>query len=293
MSDPHRRRRDTPVVIAFSLAILAGVGLAVVYWLGGQTQIEGALLAIALLGVGLGLIYWGKKLLPPAEVTEPRHMGPSPAEDRAAVEASLSAGEQELARRTLLIRLLLGAAAALGLAALFPIRSLGPSPGDTLYRTPWRRGMRLRDETGQLVKSGELEQGSFATVFPETSPGSADGQAVLVRVDPSALRLPEDRADGAPDGYVCYSKVCTHLGCPIGLYLAQTHELRCPCHQSTFDVLNGAEPVYGPADRPLPQLLLEVDADGYLVAMGDFTGPVGPGFWTIDKGPEGTGMDPL
>ena len=183
--------------------------------------------------------------------------------------------------------------AALGVAALFPIRSLGPSPGDTLYRTPWRRGMRLRDETGRLVKAGELEQGSFATVFPETAPGSADGQAVLVRVDPTSLRLPEDRADGAPDGYVCYSKVCTHLGCPIGLYLAQTHELRCPCHQSTFDVLNGAEPVYGPADRPLPQLLLEVDDEGYLTAKGDFTGPVGPGFWTIDKGPEGTGVDPL
>jgi hypothetical protein len=149
--------------------------------------------------------------------------------------------------------------------------------------------MRLRDETGRLVKAGELEQGSFATVFPETAPGSADGQAVLVRVDPTSLRLPEDRADGAPDGYVCYSKVCTHLGCPIGLYLAQTHELRCPCHQSTFDVLNGAEPVYGPADRPLPQLLLEVDDEGYLTAKGDFTGPVGPGFWTIDKGPEGTG----
>jgi ubiquinol-cytochrome c reductase iron-sulfur subunit len=153
--------------------------------------------------------------------------------------------------------------------------------------------MRLRDETGRLVKVDELEQDSFATVFPESSPGSADGQAVLIRVDPTALQLPPDRADGAPDGYVCYSKVCTHLGCPIGLYLAADHELRCPCHQSTFDVLNGAIPVYGPADRPLPQLLLDVDDEGYLVAQGDFTGPVGPGFWTIEKGPEGTGTDPL
>ena len=116
-------------------------------------------------------------------ISDPTGTIASPAGERAAVDASLAAGEQELGRRTLLVRLLLGAAAALGVAALFPIRSLGPSPGDTLYRTPWRRGMRLRDETGRLVKAGELEQGSFATVFPETAPGSADGQAVLVRVD--------------------------------------------------------------------------------------------------------------
>lgn len=280
-------------MVAFSLAILAGLGLAIVYWRGGQTQIEGALLAVALIGIGGGLIYWSKQLMPPAEVTEPRHTGPSADEDREAVEGSLSEGEERLARRTLLGRLLIGAAGALGLAALFPIRSLGPSPGDTLYRTPWRARMRLRDETGRLVKVDELEQDSFTTVFPETAPGSADGQAVLIRVDPSALRLPADRADGAPEGYVCYSKVCTHLGCPIGLYLAATHELRCPCHQSTFDVLSGAEPVYGPAARPLPQLLLEVDDDDYLVAQGDFTGPIGPGYWTIDKGPEGSGVDPL
>lgn len=290
---PHRARKDTPVVIAFSLSIVAGIALAVVYWLGGQTQIEGALLAVALLSIGGGLIYWGKRLLPSAEATEPRHAGASPERDREAVEETLAGGEEELARRTLLGRLLLGAAGALGIAALFPIRSLGPDPGDTLQRTPWTKGMRLLSETGELVKVDDLEINSFMTVFPEGYPGSADGQAVLLRVDPDILELPADRASGAPDGYVAYSKVCTHLGCPLGLYLAATQELRCPCHQSTFNVLNGAEPVYGPAARPLPQLLLEIDDENYLVAKGDFTAPIGPGYWSIDKGPQGSGVDPL
>ncbi len=84
------------------------------------------------------------------------------------------------------------------------------------------------------------------------------------------------------DGIVAYSKLCTHVGCPVGLYQAQEALLLCPCHQSTFDVLAGAEPIFGPAARPLPQLPLAVDDEGYLVATGDFEAPVGPGFW--DRG---------
>ena len=102
---------------------------------------------------------------------------------------------------------------------------------------------------------------------------------MLIRVEEGQLQLPPERLAGAPGGLVAYSKVCTHAGCPLGLYLAATHELRCPCHQSTFDVLHGARPVYGPAPKPLPQLLIEVGDDGDLHAAGDFTGPVGPSFW--------------
>ncbi len=125
---------------------------------------------------------------------------------------------------------------------------------------------------------------SFVTVFPEGYVGDGQAQAVLIRVQPDQLALPDGNA-GAPEGFVAYSKICTHLGCPVGLYLAATHELRCPCHQSTFDVLDGAVPVYGPASRPLPQLPLEFGEDGFLRATGDFDGPVGPAFWQIDEGP--------
>jgi ubiquinol-cytochrome c reductase iron-sulfur subunit len=118
-------------------------------------------------------------------------------------------------------------------------------------------------------------------VFPEGFVGSADGQAVLINVGDAPLTLSPAGLAGAPDGLVCYSKICTHAGCPVGLYLAQEHQLRCPCHQSTFDVLDGARPVYGPAPKPLPQLPIEVGEDGSLHATGDFDAPVGPSFWDL------------
>ena len=120
-------------------------------------------------------------------------------------------------------------------------------------------------------------------MFPEGHEGSADAQAVLIRVEEDLLALPESRSGWAPSGLVAYSKICTHAGCPLTLYLAADHELRCPCHQSTFDVLHAAEPVYGPAARALPQLPLEIREDRTVVALGDFSAPVGPAFWELDE----------
>jgi ubiquinol-cytochrome c reductase iron-sulfur subunit len=92
----------------------------------------------------------------------------------------------------------------------------------------------------------------------------------------------EGRETWGPEGYVAFSKVCTHAGCPVGLYQQQFKKLLCPCHQSTFDVADGASVSFGPATRPLPQLPLEVDDDGFLRAQSDYQEPVGPGFW--DRG---------
>src|SRR5690606_26047816 len=105
----------------------------------------------------------------------------------------------------------------------------------------------------------------------------------LIRVDPDELRLPPERAEWAPEGLVAYSKICTHVGCPVGLYRETTHELLCPCHQSTFDVLRGARPVFGPATRSLPQLPITIDDEGYVVAISDYTEPVGPSFWNRER----------
>ena len=109
-------------------------------------------------------------------------------------------------------------------------------------------------------------------------------QTVLVRVEPGLNKPAEGREDWAPDGLLAYSKVCTHAGCPVGLYRAQDKRLICPCHQSTFDVLRGATPVYGPAARPLPQLPIRLEADGTFTAEGDFPEPVGPSFWNLSQG---------
>lgn len=275
------KRAERTAAVAFVVAIVAALALFVVYARGGDPHAEGALLALALGGVGAGLLIWATRLMPHIrDETQPRSKtAHAPGADRESAAETMEAGVEEIRRRRVLSRLLLGAAGALGLAALIPIRSLGRSPGDSLLRTKWTPGARLVVVDGTAVTASTLEVGSFTTVFPEGFEGSADSQAVLIRVEPGQLQLPPDRLAGAPDGLVAYSKICTHAGCPLGLYLAATHELRCPCHQSTFDVLDGARPVYGPAPKPLPQLPIEVDADGGLRATGDFTGPVGPSFW--------------
>ena len=276
------KRPERPIAISFGLAILGALAAAVVYFSGGQPQLEGIFLAVALGGVGAGLLMWSRNLMNDLpDRTEARGHGPLAETDKATAAETVLGGVDDLRRRTFLSRLLLGAAAALSVAAIVPIRSLGRAPGDSLSRTPWKPGMRLVDENGDIVTKDTVEVDGFTTVFPEGYPGSADGQAVLINVGSTELNLPADRLAGAPDGLVCYSKVCTHAGCPLGLYLAAEHELRCPCHQSTFDVLDGAKPVYGPAPRPLPQLLIEADEDGTLRAKGDFTGPIGPSFWDM------------
>jgi ubiquinol-cytochrome c reductase iron-sulfur subunit len=274
-------RPERPVAIALVASIAAAIGLTVVYATGGQPQLEGSLLFVALGGLGVALMLWARGLMRSIrEETQDRHP-PAVPTDVDSASAAVEEGVEEIRRRRFLSRLLLAAAGALGLAALFPVRSLGGSPGDDLVRTAWTRGSRLTTVDGDPVRLDTLELESFTTVFPEEAVGSSDAQAVLIRVDPTLLRLDEEQLAATVEGHVAYSKLCTHAGCPIGLYLAATHELRCPCHQSTFDVLRGAEPVYGPAARPLPQLPIDVDDEGYLRATGDFDAPAGPSFWNM------------
>lgn len=263
----------------FILSILASLALAVIYALGGQPQFEGACLAVSLASLGAGIILWAKDLLIPEEIAEDREPEPSSPRVRAAAEVALAVGQRQLTRRRTLSSLLLGALGALGVAALFPIKSLGPSPGRSLFHTQWTSGARVVDGRGQPVGVRDLDVDSVVTVFPEGFVGSPVSQALLIRVEPGSLHLPAQRLEWAPEGCIAFSKICTHAGCPVGLYEASTHQLLCPCHQSTFDVLRGAAWVFGPASRPLPQLPLVVGPDGLLRARSDFLEPVGPGFW--------------
>ena len=269
----------------FMVAIAAGVALFVVYFAGGQTQLEGILFALALGGLGLGIAVWGERLLAAHEVEEDRHEFTVGEESRLALVESFEEETGPLlrqgARRSFLVRLLGGAAGALGLALLLPALSLGPSPGRGLAHTSWRKGRRVVGEDGKPVVFDSLPDDGFLTVFPEGADANkADSQALLIKIPNGLLELPPDRLEGVPGGtHVAYSKICTHAGCPVGLYRAATRSLICPCHQSQFDVLRGCKPYFGPAARPLPQLPLGVDRDGNLVALGDFSSPVGPAFW--------------
>ena len=104
---------------------------------------------------------------------------------------------------------------------------------------------------------------------------------LLMRLKPEDLQDQKSR-DWGYYGIVAYNKICTHAGCPVGLYEQQTHHLLCPCHQSTFDVTQDCKVIFGPAKRPLPQLKITVDDEGYLIADQGFAEPVGPSFWEIE-----------
>jgi ubiquinol-cytochrome c reductase iron-sulfur subunit len=280
MSAPDREGRAVnQVAIAFLVSALASLGLAIVYWNGGQNQVEGVLLAIALGGLGYGFVVVARGLLPQGPYAEEREVLPSEEDDVAAFETDLERGEGWLARRGFLVKMLGVAAGALGVAALFPIRSLGPNPGDSLRRTKWRRGARVVDEQGEPVRMRTLEVGGVLTVFPEGHLEVEDSQTLLIRIDDRDVVTRAGRESWGPEGYIAYSKVCTHAGCPVGLYQQDVKRLLCPCHQSTFDALDGARPVFGPATRSLPQLPLMVDDEGFLRAQDDYDEPIGPGFW--------------
>jgi ubiquinol-cytochrome c reductase iron-sulfur subunit len=274
----EERRAERRVAISFLVCAAAAVGLAVVYLRGGDPQLEGVLLAVALGGLAVGFVMWANHLMPRGPFVDERHDPAATEEELEEMEADVERGGI-LTRRKLILRTLAVAVGGLGAAALFPIRSLGPNPGTSLVRTPWRDGLRLVTEDGRPVRIEEVPVEGLVTVFPEGHPGSADGQAVLVRVAPGLISPLPGREDWAPAGFVAYSKVCTHAGCPVGLYQAESHELLCPCHQSSFDVLHHATPTFGPAAAPLPQLPLRIDTGGFLVARGDFSEPVGPVFW--------------
>ena len=247
-------------------------------------------IALGLLGIGIGAVHWAKTLMPDAEVSEERHMARGSEEVRArAIEiVRLADSESGFSRRKLIRRSLYGALALFPLPAIMIFGDLGPNPGDSLLHTMWKKGTRLaKDPSGLPIKASDVTLGSVFHVIPEglselehhKLEEKAKAAVLLVRLDPADLKESDERKDWSYDGIVAYSKICTHVGCPVALYEQHTHHLLCPCHQSTFDVTDECKVVFGPASRPLPQLPITVDAEGYLIAQSDFTEPVGPSFW--------------
>jgi ubiquinol-cytochrome c reductase iron-sulfur subunit len=274
----RRERLGTLLVeFAFLVALAGGVGFLVSYWTGNSNQWLGGMLALFFGGLGTAAVLAAHLLTTHMEATEPRELPSSLVDHDEAVEAFQS-GAGEIRRRTMLAWMAAGGAGLVGVMIVSMFRSLGASPDPALYSTVWKRGQRLMNLDGKPVSADALILGSTTIVFPEDSIGSEKAQTVLLRVDPAQLRLPQERAAWAPKGNLAYSRVCTHAGCPVGMYERTTHQLMCPCHQSTFDVLRGASPSGGPAARPLPQLPLYVDSQGFLCAADGFSDPPGPGF---------------
>ncbi|HEX2027407.1 MAG TPA: Rieske 2Fe-2S domain-containing protein [Nitriliruptorales bacterium] len=284
-SDREQLAATVLATLSFLIAIVGALAFAVVYIRGPEvvpayTQLLGVSAMLAFGGAGAGVVFWAHGLMPQGPDIEKRKFtGPSP-EERERTATVLKESTEAIGRRGLLGRLLFGALGAIGVAMLLPFRSLGRAPFPERARTGWKAGRRLVTEDGRPVRIDEMAENSVLTVFPERRVRDADSQTLLLRLPPEIIRPLEGRESWSPEGHIAYSKVCTHAGCPVGLYQVDTQRLLCPCHHSAFSVLRGATPIFGPATRPLPQLPLGVDREGYLIALGDYDVPVGAGFWT-------------
>lgn len=282
LGERGERLYERLVLVAFGVSIVAGIALLGLYIAGGQTQLEGVLLMVCLGGIGTGIVIWGQRLMSSEVHIEDRgRIGGDPAMINDLEEAMTE--ESGFSRRTLLIRALAATGAGLAAALAIPVFSLGPAPGRALHRTTWRAGARLAPTGGSPVTPRQLPVGGVLTVFPDGNDTDQNAATLLIRVKPELLQLSGQAATWAPEGFIAYSKICTHAGCPVGLYRAAQHTLICPCHQSEFAVLRGAPPVGGPAARALPQLPIRLEPDGTFVALGDFPEPVGPSFWDLSR----------
>lgn len=318
MFEPGSRaeqRAERQVAVCFTLAAVFGLAFvaAFLFWPWRvndvaptetsaalwYTPVLGVTLGGSLLMLGVGMVLWAKKLMPHEVSIQERHEGASPEIERLATAATLVSGAEGLGldRRKLLRRSLLGAGGVLGLATIIPLGGLinNPYRDDALFHTAWKKGTRLLRANGTPVRPGDMLPGSLETVYPYTEglAHQGDTPTMLIRMYQDqterfdARPINEAEEWGGParwNEYVAYSKICTHLGCPVSLYERETGRILCPCHQSQFQIVDDAKPVFGPATRSLPALPIDVDEEGYFVARSDYREPVGPAFWDRQRG---------
>jgi len=301
----ERRRGERFVMAWFTLAMLAAAGFVVAYVIvdpetpnGVYNAWLGATLGAALLAVGIAGVLWQKMLMPHDKVVEERHSFEGTEQEWEELSETFVANSQEsgVPRRKVLLGGLIGASGMLAVPAVVLLRDLGTAPGkpyEAFSTTHWGPGVRLMDkQTLRPVTRDTLAPGGIMSIIPHSDDIGikegdegylqmmADSAVLLIRLpDPTANKPLPGREDWTPEGFIAYSKICTHVGCPVALYEQQTNKLLCPCHQSTFDVVDGARVMFGPAGRPLPQLHIRFRESGELEAVSDFAEPVGPSYW--------------
>lgn len=302
------KRAERVVVACFTIAALAGLGFIAAYVIFPVHTLPGVLrsnlalgstMALTFLALAAGVVIWVRRLMPWVELTEERKPLRSGDEDRAAFKKTFEDGADasQFVKRPMVRRSLIAASIPAVVAPILLLRDMGPLPRKSLEHTVWRDGMRLLNYGANTpIRPADFASpGGMITVVPDGYQDNfnalAKATCIIIRFAPGQIQF-TSRSTPVPgkvvqnwtvDNIVAYSKICTHVGCPAALYEQTTHHILCPCHQSTFDATRGAEVIFGPATRALPQLPMKVDAQGYLVARHDFTEPVGPSFW--ERGP--------
>ena len=305
--DPKAAKRaEIQVATMFGIAALSILGSVVAYVaVPNESRINvpiiglvnanhisvGFLFGLGTFLIGAGAIHWAKKLMPDDEVVQERHPLTSSAIDRAEVAEIYKRGAAEsgIGERKIIRRTLLGALGVFPIPLIVFLRDLGPLPGTKLRETIWAKGIHVvTDPTYRKIKAEDIPVGTLINAVPENlkeieeEEGNLNqrGKAsiILVRMDPADI-VSQQGEGWDYQGILAFSKICTHVGCPTSLYQQRTHHLLCPCHQSTFDLSDSGNVVFGPAARRMPQLPITVDSEGYLVAQSGFQQPVGPSFW--------------
>ncbi|MER6420468.1 Rieske 2Fe-2S domain-containing protein [Streptomyces sp. NPDC001137] len=298
------KRSERVVAMLFTVSMLATVGFIAsyvaiphdkaiyVFPIGHINALNFALgltLGLALFAIGAGAVHWARTLMSDVEIADERHPIEASPEVKAKVMADFKQGAKEsaLGRRKLIRNTMFGALALFPLSGVMLLRDLGPLPGTKLRHTLWSKGKLLVNmNTNEPLRASDVAVGSLTFAKPEGleehdenfQTEIAKAALMIVRIQPDNIKDKRE-LEWSHEGIVAYSKICTHVGCPISLYEQQTHHVLCPCHQSTFDLSDGARVIFGPAGHALPQLRIGVNDQGYLEALGDFEEPVGPAFW--------------
>ena len=298
------KRSERAVAFMFVLSMLATIAFIASYvifpvdqivyiWpFGRVSSLNFALgwsLGLALFFIGAGAVHWARTLMSDVEIADERHPIQASTEVKARVMADFAAGADEsgFGRRKLLRNTMFGALTLVPLSGLMLLRDMGPLPERKLRSTLWANGKELINmNTHEPLRPEDVAVGSLTFAMPEgLTEHDHDFQVEIAKAALMIVRIqPEDIKDKrelewSHEGIVAFSKICTHVGCPISLYEQQTHHVLCPCHQSTFDLADGARVIFGPAGHALPQLRIGVNEKGNLEALGDFDEPVGPAFW--------------
>lgn len=126
---------------------------------------------------------------------------------------------------------------------------------------------------GQPITRESLAVGEATLALPKGKEDVDDNIILIVRARPDEMQAPS-KTEWTAEGFVAYSALCTHLNCTV-LSTLRAGAIYCPCHAGVFDPRRGALVVSGPPPRPLPQLPLQINAAGELIAAGGFAEPVG------------------
>ena len=295
------RRAENLVLVLLLAATVAAGGFIVFYIVYPDTQLLGLCLGLALVLLGAGVAVAGKRIVPQEKAAEDYHPY-GDAEVQEEVTELVEAGGAGVSRRRLLIGTAGAASGTVGLAALVPLASMGPSVGAHLNVTAWKRGRRVVDSEGLPLKPEDIPIGTIRVGFPEGAGHDRLEVPINVIREPlEKMQVGPELLAVMPEGVVAFSRTCPHAGCAVGTYRYPLYEptfdgppaFVCPCHYSTFDVRQGGKLIFGPSGRDLPLLPLGLNDRRELIALGDFLDRAGPSWAGVRQGadapPEPTG----